>query len=307
MTENEFILQDRLSKIRSVMGAYNDSEFYISFSGGKDSTVVHHLIDMALPNNKINRYFINTGIEYRKIKDFVKKLQSSDDRIKIVYPIHGIGYCLKRYGYPFKSKFHSDLMYRWQKNKNESTKSNYITGKHGKGKQIPKKLLYQYDDDFNLRLSDKCCRILKKDPAEQLKGIGVLGIRNSEGGVRSLTYDGCVFNDKKGNMKKFLPLFPISDEWVDWFIKEYNIELCELYNDFYNFKRTGCLGCPFNLKIQKDLDLLYEKLPNEYEKAIRLWKPVYDEYIRIGYRLKYYPHKQPKQINLHFEKDEGLL
>lgn len=64
MTENEFILQDRLGVIRDTINKYGEDNFYISFSGGKDSTVVHHLVDMALPENKIPRVFANTGIEY---------------------------------------------------------------------------------------------------------------------------------------------------------------------------------------------------------------------------------------------------
>ena len=37
MTDNEFLLFDRLEKIRSVIDKYGEENFYISFSGGKDS------------------------------------------------------------------------------------------------------------------------------------------------------------------------------------------------------------------------------------------------------------------------------
>ena len=73
MTENEFLLQDRITKIQSVIGKYGEENFYLSFSGGKDSTVLSALIDMALPNNKIPRVYANTGIEYRLILDFVER------------------------------------------------------------------------------------------------------------------------------------------------------------------------------------------------------------------------------------------
>ncbi len=71
--DNEFILQDRLQKIRQVIGKYGEENFYVSFSGGKDSTVLSALIDMALPGNKIPRVFSNTGIEYKLILDFVER------------------------------------------------------------------------------------------------------------------------------------------------------------------------------------------------------------------------------------------
>ena len=52
MTENEFLLIDRLNAIKDTINKYGEDKFYLSFSGGKDSTVVHHLLDMALPGSK---------------------------------------------------------------------------------------------------------------------------------------------------------------------------------------------------------------------------------------------------------------
>lgn len=77
MTENEFLLQDRLTKIKSTIEKYGEENFYLSFSGGKDSTVLSALIDMALPENKIPRVYANTGIEYRMILDFVERERES--------------------------------------------------------------------------------------------------------------------------------------------------------------------------------------------------------------------------------------
>lgn len=86
MTENEFLLQDRIAKIKSINEQYNLLEnSYISFSGGKDSTVLSYLIDEALPENKIPRVFINTGIEYDLIFKFVKEKQLTDERIYITF------------------------------------------------------------------------------------------------------------------------------------------------------------------------------------------------------------------------------
>lgn len=73
MNENEFILQDRLGVIRDTIHKYGEENFYISFSGGKDSTVLHHLIDMAIPGNKIPRVFDDTGIEYNLVREFVRE------------------------------------------------------------------------------------------------------------------------------------------------------------------------------------------------------------------------------------------
>ena len=74
MTENEFLLADRIQKIQSMNNLYDlEQNAYISYSGGKDSTVLSHLIDEALPNNKIPRVYLNTGIEYLMIVSFVER------------------------------------------------------------------------------------------------------------------------------------------------------------------------------------------------------------------------------------------
>lgn len=68
MTENEFLLQDRIAKIKSINEQHNLLEnSYLSFSGGKDSTILHYLLDEALPGNNIPRVYVNTGIEYKDI------------------------------------------------------------------------------------------------------------------------------------------------------------------------------------------------------------------------------------------------
>lgn len=80
-----FLLNDRIAKIQSINEIYDlENKSYISFSGGKDSTVLSHLIDIALPGNQIPRLYINTCIEYNDIVAHVKKLAESDKRIHIL-------------------------------------------------------------------------------------------------------------------------------------------------------------------------------------------------------------------------------
>lgn len=103
----EFLLFDRVEKIKSIVAEYGEQNCYISFSGGKDSTVLHYLIDLALPNNKIKRVYKDTGIEYPQIRKYVKGLASADNRIVYLKPNKNIKKILERDGYPFKSKQHS--------------------------------------------------------------------------------------------------------------------------------------------------------------------------------------------------------
>lgn len=289
MTKNDFLLFDRLEKIKSIINKYGEDNFYISFSGGKDSTVLSALVDMALPDNKIPRVYANTGIEYNMIRDFVIDIQKRDDRVIIIKPTVPIKPMLERDGYPFKSKRHAQMWSIWNNDHSNLSVIKYRDGLYNfSSNKCPKKLKYQFTDDFNIKLSDKCCLRLKEEPLwkwqeENDKPYAILGLMPEEGGRRVRAK--CLAFRNKGRMN-FQPLVVCTKDWEDWFIKTYNIKICDIYKPPYNFDRTGCKGCPFNIHIQRDLDILEKYFPEERKQCEIIWKPVYDEYRRIGYRLK---------------------
>ena len=294
MTENEFLLQDRLGVIRDTINKYGEENFYLSFSGGKDSTVVHHLLDMAIPGNKIPRVFSNTGIEYNAIVEFVSRLAMADERIVLIKPSKSIKETLEEEGYPFKSKMHSNLLNTFQKYKSIDGRigiQHYLgiaeSGNYSPLNKCPDSLKYQFSNDFKIKISDRCCVMMKEKPLirwqhDNKKKIAILGIMAEEGGRRHLA-ECTVF--QRGKLVKFQPLVKVTKGWEDWFINEHGIELCELYYEPLNFERTGCKGCPFAINLQSELDVLQKYFPNERKQCEIIWKPVYDEYRRIGYRL----------------------
>ena len=284
--EFEFLLEDRIAKIQAINKQFDlEHNAHISFSGGKDSTILHYLIDMALPGNKIPRVFANTGIEYKATVEFVKSLKEKDDRFIIYNQDQNIKKTLEQFGYPFKSKEHSQKVLRAQNNLKKGKEislflKSYITDDY-KGRPCPKALRYQFKEIMPFKISDYCCLKLKKALLEKYPSkIAITGMRQEEGGGRArLT---CLSHKNQ----KFNPLIVIDDWWIDEFIKRFNIKLNPLYYPPYNFERTGCKGCPFALNLQKDLDTMAMLLPNERKQCEILWKPVYDEYRRIGYRLE---------------------
>ena len=289
--DNMFLLGDRLQKIRQIINKYGEDNFYISFSGGKDSTVLHYLIDMALPGNKIPRVYANTGIDLNMVRDFVFELQKKDDRIIIIRPSVPIKPTLENDGYPFKSKEHS----RWLRYYNKLGKSYGVKNYIGEGdktlwRPCPKKLLYQFTDDFKnrLKISDMCCVRMKEEPLmkwskDNNRPYNINGIMRAEKGRRNkancLTFSG-------NKLVSFQPMVPLTQEWENWFIEKYDIEICKIYKEPYNFERTGCKGCPFALHLQHELDTLEKYFPAERKQCEIIWGPVYDEYRRINYRLK---------------------
>ncbi len=235
----ELILFDRLNIIRDVIHKYGEDKFYISYSGGKDSTVLHYLIDEALPGNRIPRVYADTGIEYNDVKAFVKELQAHDDRIEIIKPSVNIKQTLERDGYPFKSKEHSLVLSVYQNSGFTKTVNCYLDIDRQKY-NCPKILRYQFSEEFNLKVSNKCCHRMKKDPfkkweKDNKKTVVMTGMMSNEGGLRE-SIQNCM---------------KVSEAWEEWYIRERNIKLCKLYYPPYSFKRTGCKGCPYALGLHR--------------------------------------------------------
>lgn len=297
MTDYELLLQDRLEKIQTVINKYGEENFYISFSGGRDSTVSSWLIDYALPNNRIPRVYANTGIELNMIRDFVIEMQKTDDRIVIIKPTTPIKPMLEKEGYPFKSKKHSEVLACYQRHKTTEGRMQIEHYLHisndgvdwSSMKSCPDCLKYQFTPEFNLKVSDKCCLRLKEEPLkkwqkENKKPYAILGLMPDEGGRRSGAI--CLAFKNNGKRLNFQPLVPVTKKWEDWLIETYDIKICDIYKPPYNFSRTGCKGCPFTINLQNELDVLEKYFPAERKQCEYIWKPVYEEYRRLGYRLK---------------------
>ena len=287
--DNELLLIDRLGVIRDTINKYGEETWCISFSGGKDSVVLHHLVDMALPNNNIPRVYANTGIEYLKMVEFVREMQKADERIKIIEPQVNIKKVLEEYGYPFKSKQHSFYVRVYQRNGMDSKAVQFYLNETGGKFDCPDKLRYQFTEEFTkrLKINDSCCKYMKEKPLDNYKKENkkpnqILGLMAEEGGRRSDV--NCI--TLIGKKVSFHPLAKVTKEWEDWFIKTYDIKLAPLYYEPYNFERTGCKGCPFSQTLQEQLETMEKYFPNERKQCELIWKPVYDEYRRIGYRLK---------------------
>ena len=291
MTDEEFnfLLEDRKQKIQQINDEHNFQEkAYIAFSGGKDSMILSHLVDMALPKNRIPRVYVNTGIEYLIQVNFVKSLKENDDRIYIIKPTKNVQETLEEVGYPFKSKYHGHMMNTLNNSGMTESLKKYFFPVKNTPHSCPKILQYQATEKLPFKISDKCCKEFKKKPfrfyeKQTGRAIAITGIRGAVGGIHEIA--GCLTYEH-GKVRMFNPLQPISEKFCQIFVERFDINLSPLYYAPYNFKRTGCKGCPLNVHLKDDLQVLASYLPNEYKNCWNIWEPVYKEYQRIGYRIK---------------------
>jgi len=134
-------------------------QVYIAFSGGKDSTVLLHLVRSLY--SKVPAVFCDTGLEYPEIRAFVKTI----DDVEWLRPSMPFTAVLKKYGYPVVSKEQSQFINEYRNSKSEKLKRTRLKGnKAGRG-HIADKWLYLINAPF--KISHKCCDVMKKNPAKK--------------------------------------------------------------------------------------------------------------------------------------------
>ena len=103
----------KILKTKNRIKEYYDffgGQVYVSFSGGKDSTVLLHIAREIYPD--IEAVFVNTGLEYPEIQRFVKTF----DNVTILRPKMRFDEVIKKYGYPIISKEVSQRIYEYRHN-----------------------------------------------------------------------------------------------------------------------------------------------------------------------------------------------
>ena len=87
-----------ISPLNSLNSPLFANKIYVSFSGGKDSTVLLDLVRRAIKD--VPAVFIDTGLEYPEIRQFVKTI----DNVIILKPEMNFRKVIETYGYPLVSK-----------------------------------------------------------------------------------------------------------------------------------------------------------------------------------------------------------
>lgn len=135
---------------------YWDGNVYVSFSGGKDSTVLKHLVETTPGVYDVPNVFVNTGLEYPEVKDFAIQ----QPNVTVLRPKMVFSEVLKKYGYPIPSKEQAAYIQEYKTTNSEKLRNLRLEGnKWGRGK-ISKKWHILINAPF--KVSAKCCEIMKK-------------------------------------------------------------------------------------------------------------------------------------------------
>jgi 3'-phosphoadenosine 5'-phosphosulfate sulfotransferase (PAPS reductase)/FAD synthetase len=282
-------------RIEETMYRFGIDGVYASYSGGKDSTVLMHILQ-SMYRNRVMSVFCDTGLEDRRLRDFAIKRADV-----IIKPKTSPVETITKYGYPVISKPQAMAIRKLTThNLSPEYRNKLLYGdEKGVAGMLSAKWHYLLEADF--QISEKCCEVVKKRPFHSFenkeKRIPITGMTAAESAQRAINYvreGGC--NAFDINHPHSQPLGFWTDQDILCYIYEYGIEIAPPYGDV-EFRdgtfcttcerRTGCQYCGFGVHME----------PKDDNRFLRMKKTdpqLYDYCIRGGkYKEegKWVPHK----------------
>lgn len=291
-----------------------DGMVYVSFSGGKDSTVLKHIVDGMYDD--VPALFVNTGLEYPEIQKFAM----SQKNVVTIRPKMRFDEVIKKHGYPVVSKLVSK---RVKDSRSCISKGNYdakciqmlqgtfLNNEGGRSRYNCSKWEFLLDAPFPI--SHKCCDVMKKDPAHEFaKTTGrkaIVGTMATESLIRRDQWFKYGCNAFKSKNPTSAPLSFWTEQDVLHYIKKFNIPYASVYGDIVpkdspedqittfdvlddyseteltttGCDRTGCIFCMFGCHMEKGenrFQRLKETHPRQYEYCIGGGEYVYEAFKR---------------------------
>ena len=306
----EIKIQLTKQRIREWVHRWGVDGVYVSFSGGKDSTVLLHIVREMYFD--VPAVFVDTGLEYPEIRQFVMTF----DNVEWLKPKKNFRQVIEDYGYPFPSKEVAQTVYEAkQRILKKGVAASYRLKKlNGEAidKKTGKKSTYNIPQwkfllDSPFMFSHLCCNNMKKSPAKGYeKKTGrkpITAQMASESRLRTQKWlqDGCnAFNAKR---KMSNPMSFWTEQDVLLYIYQNNIPIAPVYGkvvkeaevegqlDFEDLgifalsrptlkttgcDRTGCMFCGFGCHLEKEGEGRFERLkithPKIYDYIMRPWE-----------------------------------
>lgn len=234
---------------------HGEENCYISFSGGKDSTVLLHLVRSINPN--IEAVYVDTGLEYPEVKEFVRR----QDNVTILRPKMSFKQVIGTYGYPVTSKEQANYLDDIR-NSTPKMRERRLNGDSQGRFKLSNKWHYLIDAPF--KVSHRCCNVMKKDPVKKYEKktgkVPFIGTMASESSLRTQSYlkTGCNAFDSKRPTST--PIGFWTEQDVLEYIKMFNLEIPSVYGDIVEIDgklkttgcdRTGCVWCLFGISQEK--------------------------------------------------------
>lgn len=263
-----------LERIKEWYEAF-DGQVAVSYSGGKDSSVLLHLARKLYPD--LPAVFCNTGLEYPEIVRLIKQTSN----VTVIRPSVPFHHVIRDHGWPIISKKVAcglNILRNPTPN-NQNIWRLYDEGINRFGQPVNGFKVadrWKFLVNAPFKISDKCCQIMKKDPMhryeKQTGRVQMVGMMADDSKMRQKIYlnTGCNAYDAKH--PRSMPLGFWTEQDILLAIKVYDIPYASVYGDiqqdkstgkiyFDGVKSTGCLFCAFGLHI--------ESAPNRFQSMLK--------------------------------------
>lgn len=237
-------LDDKLlytqAKIRQFYIAMK-GKVYVSFSGGKDSTVLLHLVRSIYPD--VPAVFCDTGLEFPEIRDHVKSV----DNVVWLKPEMSFRKVIETKGYPVIGKECAHWVSLAQHGSPSGIRQMAADTRYGFKR-------YAYLVDAPFRVSEACCDVMKKRPAKKYhKETGrcpYIGTRADESRIRADKW----MEGGENSLEAVIPTSTPLSIWTDADVWEYIRRFDVPYSPIYDmgYERTGCIFCAFGIMGDRD-------------------------------------------------------
>lgn len=281
-----------------------DGKCYVSFSGGKDSTVLAYLVARYLSSFRtppwgLNLVFVNTGLEYPEIQKFVNTyadwLRHEFPRVTIelvrLRPKLNIRQAVAKYGYSIVSKEVAESV------RDASRNPNGLRMKRLRGEAVRKDgqpsvyncEKWEYLLYAPFIISSTCCAIMKKSPLKTYEHKtgqqATTATMAEESRLRMTNWlnTGCNAFDGKHPMSK--PMSFWTEQDVLRFIVDRELPIASVYGDIVasdgendydatlvdcplhctGCQRTGCMFCAFGAHLEKG-ENRFERMKHTHPK-----------------------------------------
>lgn len=280
---------------------------YVSFSGGKDSTVLaylaaRYLASFRTPPWPLNLVFVNTGLEYPEIQRFVNEyadwLRKEFPHVTVnlvrLRPKMNIRQVVTKYGYSVVSKDVASCIENARQNP-DGRRMKRLRGEDMRKDGQPsvyncEKWEYLLYAPFNI--SDRCCAAMKKAPAKTYEHKtgqqATTAVMAEESRLRMTCWLKAGCNAFEGKRPMGKPMSFWTEQDVLRFIVDHQLPYASVYGDIVasdgendydatlvdcplhctGCQRTGCMFCGFGAHLEKGVNR-FQRMKETHPKHYR--------------------------------------